>query len=386
VLRSDAIQTCGRVRVRKLRGSLSLLVLAQLGCGSGAEQAAAPPAPEVTVAVPDQRDVQGYQEFTGRTEAIESVEIRARVAGVLERQTFEPSTLVKKGQLLFVIEPPPYVARRNQAAAEVQTWEAELARAKSDLERLEQAIRTNAVSQQEVDRARADVQQAEANLLGAKAELEQAELNLSYTEVRAPITGLVSRRLVDIGNLVGSGENTLLTTVAKINPIYAYFDVSERIILEMLNAQGKSVTSASAAADVVAYLGLANEDGWPHEGRLDYIDNTVNPNTGTIQVRGVFPNPDGLLFPGLFARIRIPTKVQKDALLVSERAIGTDLGGKYLLIVGEDNVVELRHVELGQLEKGMRVIISGLNPGERYIVNGLQRARPGLPVTPTLES
>lgn len=372
--------------MRKLRGSLSLLVLAQLGCGSGAEQAAAPPAPEVTVAVPDQRDVQGYQEFTGRTEAIESVEIRARVAGVLERQTFEPSTLVKKGQLLFVIEPPPYVARRNQAAAEVQTWEAELARAKSDLERLEQAIRTNAVSQQEVDRARADVQQAEANLLGAKAELEQAELNLSYTEVRAPITGLVSRRLVDIGNLVGSGENTLLTTVAKINPIYAYFDVSERIILEMLNAQGKSVTSASAAADVVAYLGLANEDGWPHEGRLDYIDNTVNPNTGTIQVRGVFPNPDGLLFPGLFARIRIPTKVQKDALLVSERAIGTDLGGKYLLIVGEDNVVQLRHVELGQLEKGMRVIISGLNPGERYIVNGLQRARPGLPVTPTLES
>ena len=203
--------------------------------------------------------------------------------------------------------------------------------------------------------------------------------------MRSPITGMVSRRRVDIGNLVGSSENTLLTTVAQLDPIYAYFDVSERIILAMLNDQGRSVTNRQAAPDerTLAYLGLANEEGWPHEGHLDYVDNTVNVNTGTIQVRGVWPNPDGLLFPGLFARIRVPTLPQDGALLVNERAIGTDLGGKFLLIVGEGDVVELRHVEPGQLDEGLRVILSGLEPGERYIVNGLQRARPGLPVTPT---
>ena len=371
-----------------MRTATILLLAGAAACGGGGGDVAAPPPPEVTVAVPEQRDVMGYQEFTGRTEAVESIEIRARVSGVLERQAFEASSIVRKGQLLFVIEPDSYVARKNGADAEVKTWEAELARAKSDLERLEQAIRTNAVSQQEVDRARADVQQAEANLLGAHAGLEQAELDVSYTEVRSPIAGMVSRRRVDIGNLVGSGENTLLTTVAQLDPIYAYFDVSERFILRMLNDRGQSMTNWRAESDepTLGYLGLANEDGWPHEGYLDYVDNTVDVNTGTIQVRGVWPNPDGLLFPGLFARIRVPTTLREGALLVSERAIGTDLGGKFLLIVGDGDVVELRHVELGQLDEGLRVILSGLEPGERYIINGLQRARPGLPVTPKMES
>ena len=211
---------------------------------------------------------------------------------------------------------------------------------------------------------------------------------MSYTEVRSPIRGVVSRRLVDIGNLVGSGENTLLTTVAQMDPIYVYFDVSERLILEMFNEQGRTLERRSTLPEeqVPAFLGLANENGWPHEGRLDYVDNTVDANTGTIQVRGVFPNSKNVLFPGLFARIRVPTLLQEDALLVSERAIGTDLGGKYLLIVGEGDMVELRHVELGRLEDGMRVIVSGLEAGERYIINGLQRARPGLPVSPKTAS
>lgn len=369
-----------------MRFGILLLLTITFSCAPDGAEAPPPAPPEVTVAVPQQRDVMGFQEFTGRTEAIESVEIRARVAGVLERQEFRASSVVRKGQLLFVIEPEPYVARRDGAVADVKQWEAELARANSDLERLERAVRTNAVSQQEVDRARAEVLQSEANLLGAKAELQQAELELSYTEVRAPITGLVSRRRVDLGNLVGSGENTLLTTIARIDPIYAYFDVSERIVLEMMAASGTGIAERPADREdrTLAYLGLANDEGYPHEGWIDYIDNTVDVNTGTIQVRGVFPNDGGMLFPGLFARIRVPTVLREGALLVQERAIGTDLGGKFLLIVGEGDVVELRHVELGQLEDdGMRVILEGLAPGERYIVNGLQRARPGLPVTPS---
>jgi len=352
-------------------------------CGTGEPPAPAPP--EVTVALPLQQDVVEYLELTGRTEAIESVEIRARVSGALERVAFNPSSQVNRGDLLFVIEPEPYIANRERAIAEVKKWEAELARAKSDLERLELAIQTNAVSQQEVDRARADLDQADASLLGAKASLTQVELDLSYTEVRSPISGMVSRRLVDVGNLVGSGENTLLTTVVKIDPIYAYFDVSERIVLEVLESRGRTFTDERAVEprdEAAVFLGLANEEGWPHKGFIDYIDNTVDTGTGTIPVRGVFSNPTGKLFPGLFARIRVPRGVLDDALLVSERAIGTDLGGKYLLLVGEDNVVELRHVELGSLQEGMRVIYSGLKPDEHYIINGLQRARPGLPVTP----
>ena len=337
------------------------------------------------MALPLQQDVVEYLELTGRTEAVESVRIRARVSGALERVAFKASSEVNEGDLLFVIEPELYIANRERAIANVRQWEAELARAKSDLERLELAIRTNAVSQQEVDRARADLDQAEANLLGAKASLTQAELDLSYTEVRSPIRGMVSRRLVDVGNLVESGENTLLTTVVKIDPIYAYFDVSERTLLEVLAARGQTITTERAVEpteEAAVFLGLANEEGWPHEGYIDYIDNTVDTGTGTIQVRGVFSNATGKLFPGLFARIRVPRDVLDDALLVSERAIGTDLGGKYLLLVGENNVVELRHVELGSLQEGMRVIYSGLKPDERYIINGLQRARPGLPVTP----
>ena len=362
---------------------LAAATLLAVGCAGGEQAAPAPPAPEVTVAQPEIRDVVNYLEFTGTTTAIFEVDIRARVPGTLEQITFEPSSSVEEGELLFVIEQEPYRAAVAASEAGILQWEAELARAEADLERLELAVRTNAVSEQEVDGARAAVKTAEANLLAAQAGLEQSLIDLGYTEVRSPIVGLVSRNLVDAGNIVGSGENTLLTTVMTIDPIYAYFNVSEAIVLQLL-AERDATVVADTRQDTPVFLGLANDVGWPHEGIIDYIDNTVDPNTGTIQTRGLFPNPEILPFPGLFARIRVPGPPIDDAVLVREDAIGTDLGGKFVLVVGDDNVVELRHVELGALqEDGMRVVASGMDASERYIVNGLQRARPGLPVTPT---
>lgn len=371
---------------RTVAAALTLLL------GACAEAPAPPPPqpPAVDVAVPEVRDVQGAMEFPGRTAPRESVEIRARVPGQLREMHFSPATLVRRGQLLFTIEPEPYVADRDQANAAIASAEAELARAESDLQRLNQAVQTNAVSLQEVDRARAQRDQAQAALMSAQAALVQAEINLGYTTVTSPLTGLISRNLVDVGNLVGSGSATLLATINRIDPIFAYWEMSERLLLQIFrerNAEGGArFQRALAEGEVPVFLGLEGEEGWPHEGWIDYLDNTVDPGTGTIQVRGVFRNAAGGIFPGLFARVRVPTEVQPAAVLVPERAIGTDLGGKYLYVLGPDNIVEQRYVQLGQLEGLLRVITSGLRDGELFIVAGLQRARPGLPVTPTTVS
>jgi RND family efflux transporter MFP subunit len=219
----------------------------------------------------------------------------------------------------------------------------------------------------------------EADVRAAQARVDTAKLDLGYTDVRSPIDGRVSRNYVDVGNLVGAGERTLLTTVVKMDELYCYFNVTERLVLEQL---AKRAVGERRDPIQKFFIGLAHEKGFPHEGRLDYIDNTVDTATGTITVRGIVPNDDELLFPGAFVRVRVPGGVKADAVLVDERAIGTDLGGKYVLVVGGDNIVEHRRVTLGQLDEGMRVIEEGLGPDERYIVTGLQRARPGLPVTP----
>ena len=370
-----------RVHSRWPAGWLAAAALAA-GCGSGPAAPPQFPPPQVTVAHPVQRDVTWYQEFTGRTAAAASVDLRARVNGVLETVHFTPSSNVRRGALLYTIEQASYIAARNAADADVRTVEANLARARSDLARLEQAARTNAVSARDVDRARAEVAQTEANLLGRQARLEQAELDLSHTEIRAPISGLIGRSRLDAGNVVGASDPAPLATIQRIDALYAYFDASETLVLEILGQEGRPDRPVSEDR-IPVHLGLADEDGWPHEGLIDYMDNAVNPDTGTLQVRGHFPNPTGKLFPGLFARLRVPGPMQQDALLVEERAIGTDLGGKYVLVVGADDVVELRHVELGVLEGGLRVVTAGLRADERYVVNGLQRARPGLPVAPT---
>ncbi len=356
-------------------------------------QMPAPTPPEVGVGQPVRREVTFFTENTGNTRAFQSVEIRARVAGVLESIHFEPSSVVKKGDLLFVIEPETYRAVRDQADAAVKAAQAEVARAESDLRRIEQAIKTNAVSQSDLDLARAKRDTANANLLSAKASLVRRSCSSPYTEVRSPLTGQIGRNLVDVGNVVGGGEQTLLATVNQIQPIHVYFDAPEEQVLRSLRSgdmrddRPTSRARRSARTRSRFFVGvstLTDEGRFPHEGRLDFIGNTVDSATGTIELRAVLENRDLLLFPGLFVRVRIPTESVADAILVDERAIGTDLGGRYVYVVGEGNVVEQSYVELGAVQPdGMIPVLQGLDGSETYIVDGLLRARPGMPVTPT---
>jgi RND family efflux transporter MFP subunit len=367
-------------------------------------------APEVTVAQPVTRPVQPYVDFTGTTRAVESVEIRARVGGVLEQQLFRSSEIVDEGKVLFIIEPDQYQAARDEAVAMLRSAIADSALKESNLERIQIAIETNAVSRQDLDRAQAERDAAVAGVLGARARLSRAQLDYDYTSVRSPITGQVGRRLVDPGNLVGYADQTLLTTVNRLAPIHVFFNAPEWVVLQMLR-QMQSVRGELAHGDESVMDGLegageqddaavqaqeavvkvlvgtsADEDRFPFEGYIDFIGNTVDPSTGTIELRAVFDNADFQLFPGLFVRVRVMAIAAEDRLLVDERAVGTDLGGKYVYLVGDENIVERRYVQVGQPQPdGTVVVEDGLAADETYISNGLLRARPGLPVTPRTE-
>jgi RND family efflux transporter MFP subunit len=365
--------------------TLSVLIAAVsiviVGCNTQPE-VTAPPSPEVVVAQPTQRDVTLFRNFTGNTDAIESVEIRARVQGFLQSFNFEAATLVKNGDLLFVIEREPYMAAKDQANADVDASEAYVRRAESDLERLEQAVKTNAVSQQEVTRATAERDQARAALHAATARLDKANIDLEYTQIRSPITGLITRHLVDPGNLVGRTDATLLAKVFNVDPIYIYFEVNEQLVASTLGKmggmKGRSVRNAEDRTLVEVTVDGIDRS---FEGYIDYIDPAADPDTGTLQVRAVIPNGDGRLLPGFFVRIRVPGKSLPGALLVPETALSTDLGGRYLMLVDDEGLAQRRYVTPGQLEDDkMRVVLEGLEPGERFIIEGLQRARPGMPV------
>jgi RND family efflux transporter MFP subunit len=354
----------------------TLLVLA--GCQQP-QEFVAPPPPPVTVARPLQQAVTVYNEFTGTTEAIESVDIRARVEGFLDSIHFQPAAEVVQGELLFVIEQEPYQAALDRAKATLQSRIADHRLAKATARRKEEALKARAISKLEVLQAQAEVLTAQAAIAEAQADVRNAEIEFSYTEIRAPISGRIGRNLVDVGNLVGAGEQTLLTTIVNYQPMYAYFNVNERDLLRY----GENRRKEGDSWVPVFELGLANEKGYPHEGRLDYIDNRVDETTGTITVRGEFPNQSGRMVPGLFARIRIPEPEQRDALLVPENALGRDQRGTYVLVANSENVVEYRLLQVGpQVDGGLRIVADGLRPEDWVIVNGIQRARPGAKVAP----
>jgi RND family efflux transporter MFP subunit len=312
----------------------------------------------------------------------------------LEEIHFEPGGIVEANDILFVIEREQYQASYEEALGNLRAAQAESARAGADLSRVEQAIQTEAVSESDLDRAIASRDQANAGVLSARGRRDNAKLNLDYTLVRAPHRGQVGRNLWDIGNLVGAGEPTLLTTVNTIDSVYAFIDVPELLVLRLRQVQ-RDALAAEGDTDPTRTeargrqrvgrtgISLANETDFPHEGYIDFVDNMVDPATGTIEVRAVFANPDYVILPGLFVRVRAYASQERNALLVDERAIGTDLAGKYVLVLDDENVVEQRFVTLGPLQDdGMIVVEEGLDGTEQYIVNGLLRARPGFPVTP----
>lgn len=345
---------------------------------------AAPPPPAVTVSRPVTRDVVHYAQFSGTTEAVEAVTIRARVEGYLEKIHFAEGAMVTQGMLLFTIDDQPYQARLDEANAELALRKAELIQAQATKTRKENALRDGAVSEVDVIDAKAQLGKSEAGVAAAEAAVRVAQLNLSYTRVAAPISGRIGRSMVDAGNLVGAEERTELTTIVRYDPIHAYFTISER---DWIRYQaGNHRTGAGEDTPKAVQLGLAGGKDYPFVGELDFIDNHVDAATGTIQVRGVFPNPDRRILPGLFARIRIPVGATDSALLVPESAIGRDQQGRYLLVADPSNVTEYRPVKAGELVGELRVIESGLNGDERIIVNGLQKARPGSPVAPQEET
>jgi RND family efflux transporter MFP subunit len=373
---------------------LAVILLMSLlaGCGQQNDYVEPPP-PPVTVAQPLQQEVTDYLEFTGTTAAVASVDVRARVKGFLESIHFTPATQVKAGDLLFVIDPKPFQAQLEAAKAQLESARANLMKAESDYARLKEAGEKGAVTERDVVAAQADRDAAKAAVEAAQAAVTEAELDLGYTQVTAPISGRVGRNLVDVGNLVGDKESTLLTTITQYDPIYAYFNMNERDLLRVLAMSRRQVAnkeldssteSSLKEAEIPLYLGLTDQEDYPYEGQLDFAESGLDTGTGTLQLRGVFPNPGDppALLPGLFARLRLPVDTQENALLVAEQALGADQSGKYLLVVNKQNVVEKRLIETGQVINGLQVIAKGVRPDDWVIVNGIQRARPGGKVNP----
>ena len=334
-----------------------------------------PPA-EVTVAPAVARQVSDWDEFTGHFESVDAVEIRPRVSGFVQRVAFAEGAIVRRGDPLFYIDARPYEADVARAEAELEQARTRAQLAQGEHERAQRLVATQAISREELDARTSSKAEGDAAVRAAAAALETAKLNLEWTVVRAPITGRVSRAAVTPGNLVQAGppSATLLTTLVSLDPIYVYFDSDEQAYLKYVNAMRRH------AAELPVYVGLTNETGFPHKGKLDFVDNRLDPGAGTIRVRAVIPNPSQLFLPGLFARVRLVGTEQHAVTLIQDQAVGTDQDRKFVLILKPDSSVEYRPVTLGRLVDGLRVVNSGLTPGEDVVINGLLRVRPGMKV------
>ena len=328
-----------------------------------------------------------YADFTARTAAVDSVELRARVTGYLDKVNFKEGALVQKGEVLFEIDPRTYRTALQNAEGNFAANEARIRRSAADLRRGQNLIGSHAISQEDLDFRAAEHAAAIASGVALKAAVDRARLDLDFTRVTAPISGRVSRYNVTVGNLIQPGDiigGTLLTTIVSVDPMYAYFDVDEHTVLRVKELIREGEAKSAEDVDIPVWLGLANEDGFPHRGKINFIDNQVNPKTGTMRVRGVFPNRDGLLSPGFFARVRVPIGTPHKTILISERALDTDQGQRIVYVVDKDDRVASRPVQLGALHDGLREITEGLKPGERVIVSGLQLVRSGATVAPKL--
>lgn len=369
-------------RIVMVSSLAALLTLA--ACGDSGKKAQGPVGPTVTVSQPVQKDIIEWDEYTGRFGAVDSVEVRARVSGYLDSVNFKPGQSVKKGDLLFVIDPRPFRIARDQAEAQLVQAKTAAVLAHKDLERAASLLQSKNVSQQFYDQRLQSDQAAEAALKGDQANLDNARLNLEFTEVRAPVAGRISREMVSPGNLVGGGVAgaTLLTTIVSLDPIYFYFDADEAEYLkyQRLAKSGARPSSRDVANPVE--LQLADEHDWPHKGKMDFVDNQFDANTGTMRARAIFENPEGVLSPGLFARVRLPGSGKYTALLLPDEAIGTDQTQRTVSVIDTDNKVSLRPIKMGPVVDGLRVIRDGVGPKDWIIINGVQRVRAGTTVNP----
>ncbi|WP_298882676.1 efflux RND transporter periplasmic adaptor subunit [uncultured Bradyrhizobium sp.] len=366
---------------RALAAAAASMVLA--GC-EDKNTFVAPPPPKVDVATPVQRPVTRYVEATGNTAPIKSVDLVARVQGFLQTIDYTDGTFVKQGTQLFTIEPETYKLKLDQAQAAEAGAQASLRQAEADYKRQVDLVQRQAVSQATLDTSTSTRDNAQANLQQAQANTRIAELNYSYTKVSAPFDGIVSAHMVSIGELVGASSPTQLATIVAMDPIWVNFTVNEQDVLRIrAEAQRRGLTPADLKQFPIE-VGLQTETGYPHEGRLDYVAPTLNSSTGTLAVRGVVPNANRVLLPGYFVRVRVPFDQDKNALLVPDTALGSDQGGRYLLVANKDNVVEQRKVQTGPADNGLRVIESGLQPDDRVVIAGLLRVIPGQKIDPQL--
>lgn len=364
-------------------------LLALAGCddpkpaAAGAGPGAAPPA--VTVSAPVQRRLTEWDEYTGRFASAERVEIRPRVNGYLDTVHFEDGQIVKQGDLLFTIDPRPYDAAVAGAEATLAQARARVVFARGQVERAQELRRTDAIAGSTSDQRLQELQVAAAEALGAEATAARARLDVEFTQVRAPVAGRVGRALVRPGNLV-SGDATLLTTVVSLDPIHFYFDADQNAYLRYQRLAREGLRPSSREEANPVQLALSDEQGWPHRGRMDFVDNEIDAGTGTIRARAVFPNPEGGFTPGLFGRLRLVGSAEYEATLLPQDAIGTEQGRRFVYVVDGEDLARQREVQLGPVVDGLRVIRSGVAAGDRVVVNGLQRVRPNQKVAPEARS